>query len=40
MKDEQKYHEYLSDELLDEELARDWLDTAGLLEAVKRIKLP
>lgn len=40
MKVEQKYHEYLSDDLLDEELARDWLDTEGLPEIVGRMTGP
>ena len=34
MKGEQKYHQYLSDELLEEELARDWLSTEDLPEIV------
>ena len=37
MRDKQKYHEYLSDDLLDEELARDWLNTEGLPEIVRLI---
>tara|TARA_R110002074_G_scaffold8989_8_gene36305 strand:+ start:331 stop:540 length:210 start_codon:yes stop_codon:yes gene_type:complete len=34
MKGGQKYHQYLSDELLEEELARDWLSTEDLPEIV------
>ncbi|WP_046021617.1 DEAD/DEAH box helicase [Magnetospira sp. QH-2] len=38
MKKSQKYHEYLSDELLDHELARDFFDSEGLQEVVKTIR--
>lgn len=37
MKGDQKYHEYLNDDLLNEELARDWLDTSGLPDVVGRM---
>lgn len=37
MKGDQKYHEYLNDDLLNEELARDWLNTDGLMEVVGRM---
>ncbi len=37
MKDNQKYHQYLSDDLLNEELARDRLDVKGLPDVVRKM---